>query len=510
MSEERFDTIRTLFRGGTVLVIGLILELGIAFLGKLVLAVVYGKTNYGELSLGITLLVMSSLVVVLGLDRGVGRYLPRYDDPGERKGLLVTGLQLVLVSAALVSTVLFLAAPWLARLFDIPESTAMLRVFALGVPFAALMRYAIGGIQGLQRTVPRVLVQNVTLPVVRFFGILTAVGLAMGTFGIAWAYVAAYALAGSGGLIYLARETSILDRSVTAVSHRRELLSFSAPLVITAAMGTVLSDVDTFMLGAFVGPDPVGVYNVVYPLANLLDVGLVALAFIFMPVFSEMHDDGRREDMRRTFQVATKWVVIGTLPLFLLFLLYPRIVIILTFTAEYEEGARALTVLGVGFFLSLLGGFNASALTSLGRTRVIMYDNVVIAMLNIALNLVLIPQYSFLGAAVATAVSYVLLNALYGAQLYLETGIQPLTRALIVPSVAALVTIVAISTLARMFLAITSPVLVVLLVVYLVVYSVLVLRLGGIEEEEVMLVNSAEEQLGVDLEIIKRVVRRFM
>ncbi|MFB6119061.1 flippase [Halosegnis sp.] len=510
MSDDRFGAIRTVFTGGTVLVAGLVLELGTAFVGKLVLAIVYGKTSYGELSLGITLLTTVSLLVVVGLDRGIGRYLPRTETPAARRGLLVTGLRIV-VGVSLVATVaVFVAAPTLARVFDTPESTRLLRIFALGIPFAALMRYAVGGIQGLQKTLPRALIQNITLPVVRFLGILVAVGVAAGSLGVAVAYVLAYLLAGLAGLVYIARETSVFDRSVAWSPQYRELLSFSAPLVVTAAMAAVLSDVDIFMLGALVGPSPVGIYNVVYPLANLLDTGLVALGFIFMPVFSELHDEGRTEDMRRTFQVATKWVVTGTLPLFLLFVFHPQLVITLTFTAEYAEGAQALAILAIGFFLPLLGGFNASALTSIGRTRAIMYDNVIVAALNVGLNIVLIPRYSFLGAAIATAVSYGLLNVLYAIQLYRATGIQPLTRPLVLPTAAAAGVLLLLEAIARLYLTVTLPVVVGLFVVYLGAYALIVLRLGGIEEEEVMLVNSAEEQLGVDLEPVKRVARRFM
>lgn len=44
------------------------------------------------------------------------------------------------------------------------------------------------------------------------------------------------------------------------------------------------------------------------------------------------------------------------------------------------------------------------------------------------LNLALIPKYGYLGAGVATAISYVTLNLLYSAQLYRETGIHPYHR----------------------------------------------------------------------------------
>lgn len=59
------------------------------------------------------------------------------------------------------------------------------------------------------------------------------------------------------------------------------------------------------------------------------------------------------------------------------------------------------------------------------------------------------------------------------------------------------------------FLSVTPVVLVVMFGVFALLYGLSVLRFGGVEEE-VMIVNSAEERFEVDLEPVKRVMRFFM
>jgi len=76
---------------------------------------------------------------------------------------------------------------------------------------------------------------------------------------------------------------------------------------------------------------------------------------------------------------------------FLVVVLFPEMVIRVTFGAEYDQRALALSVLAVGFFTHAVVGPNGNTLTSVGRTRLIMYDNVAVAVTNVTLNLLLIP-----------------------------------------------------------------------------------------------------------------------
>ncbi|MFC7156185.1 flippase [Halomarina halobia] len=509
MPTDSKSVVRTLFKGGTVLFLGLFLELGISFLAKLVIARVLGPVDYGVVSLGITTTTIASTLVLLGLDVGVGRYLPRSKTAEERRGVLVSAFQLAVPLSIVVGIGVSLAAPVIATdLFHDPSTEPVLRVFGLAIPLAALMKLTIGGVQGLQRSLPKVLIRNIVNPVARFAGILLVLALGFRGVGIAWAYVLSYAVAGAVGVYFLATRTPLFERGVRAVSMHRELLAFSAPLVVSTTMTLVLSDIDTFMLGALSTSGAVGIYNTVYPIAELLTVMLASFSFIFMPVVSELHGEGQYEETRRLYQVVAKWIFVLSLPLFALLSLYPRRAILLTFGPEYVAGALALSVLTIAFFTHAIAGPNSSALTSVGRTRLIMLDNTFIAALNVGLNLVLIPRYSYLGAAAATAVSYVLLNLLYSYQLYREMGAHPFSPTL-VRSGAVSVALVAGHYALVSALDPTLSQFVALYAGFLLAYLLVVLRFG-VEQEEVMLVLSFEERFGVDLGPLKRLARRFV
>lgn len=501
------DAFEKLFKGGGILFLGLIVELGVSFLAKALIARFLGPSNYGAVSLGITMLTFLSTLSLLGLNSGVGRYLPRFKDESDRRGIVWSAFQIVVPVSTLVGVVIVISAGSIAtHAFHDPSITPILRIFGLAIPFAALMKLSIGGIQGVQLAKPKVIVNNITPPITRFTAVAIALVVGAGATGIAAAYALAYVAAAVIGLYFVVRKTPLLSNVEPKPKHR-ELLSFSAPLIVSSAMGFVLSDLDTFMLGYFADTNAVGVYNVIYPLAHLLMAALTAFGFLFVPVISRMDAGGEREDMKRVYQVVTKWVFMVTLPAFLVIALFPELTILITFGSEYQVGATALSILSIAFFSHSIAGPNANVLTSIGRTQVIMWDNIAVAVVNTVLNLFLIPPYGFLGAGVATAVSYVFLNLLYSVQLYRETGIHPFSAGLVRPGLVAAALVAIVSWTTRTFFPVTIPVLVGMFAVFIFAYGLIILRFGGIEEEEVMLLLNFEEQLGVNLGPFKTIAR---
>lgn len=512
-TDER-DALSRLFTGGSVVLFGLLLELGISFVGKLLIAPYLGRVDYGAVSLGITTATILSTLALVGLDTGIGRYLPRQSAPEDRRGVLVSGFTVGVALSVAAAAGLYYVAPAAARAFAHGEVApaaleTVFRVFALAVPFGAVMKLSLGSIQGVQESFPKVAIQNVTFPMVRFGGVVVALIVGTRVFGISAAYVASYVAAAAVGLFYVWRRTDVFDRTIDARTQYRSLLTFSLPLVVTAVMSYVLSDIDIYMLGFIDGPAVVGDYNTIYPLAQLLIVAVSGFGFLFMPLVSELDAAGRLGRARRLYQVVTKWIVVVTLPPFLVLFAFPQRSIELTFGAEYAGAAPALSVLTVGFFLHAVFGLNKGALTSVGRTRLIMYDDIVGAVVNVALNLVLIPRYGLVGAAWATTVSYGVLNGLYSVQLYRETEIQPFTVAMARPLVIGGATMGGIYLLARELPVLTPPVLVGLASVFGVAYAFAVLRFG-VEPEEVKLVMDLETEYGIDLGPLKRVARWFM
>lgn len=504
------EPFRKLFTGGSIVFVGEMFGLAISFLATLVIGRLLGPEGYGAIALGSAALATVSTLVLLGMHTGVGRFLPRYDDPERRRGVLVSAFQLVLpLSIVSGGALIVFADPIAASIFGDESVGPVLQVFGLAMPFASVEKLAVGGIQGTKRSAPKVFVENVTAHITRLIFAVIILSLGFDATGVAWAYVLGHAAAAALGMYYLYRYTTLFTRT-PAVSMHRELLAFSAPLIISSIMVKILADIDTFLLGYFVSTADVGIYNVLYPLATMLTAVLASFGFLFVPILSELHAEGDVAEMKHMYQLVTKWIFMVSLPIVLVIALFPELLLRYTYGPEYTEGAFALSILAVGFFVHAVAGPNYKTLTAMGNTRLIMYDNIGAALLNLVLNLVLIPQYSYLGASVATVISYFLLNLAYSTQLYTRTGIHPFSPSLFKPAIAATASIGAIYLLVTSFVTVTLPVFIPLFALFLAIHAFVTLRFGGIEREEVLLLLDLEERLGVDLGPAKAVAKRLL
>jgi O-antigen/teichoic acid export membrane protein len=509
MGEDSAGTFEKLAESGGIVLAGVVFQLGLGFIARILVARLLGKVDYGAVALGYTLLTFASVVVVVGTDTGIGRYLPRFDDPGRRRGVLYSAYQVALpISIALGVGIAALAEPLATVAFGKPEIAPVLRVFALAIPLAAFVRLTVGCARGMKQSPPRVYIQNLALPLARFALIAVVLLLGFRAVGIAWAYAGAYGVAATLSVVYLVKRTPLFA-DAAPVPIRGELLAFSIPLMLTATMHNLFHNVDTFLLGALVSTGEVGVYDAVYRVGQLLTVVLTSFGFMFMPIISEAHSNDTHDEMRRLYQVVSKWIVFVSLPIFLVIAFFPEVVIRFTFGPEYRSGALTLSVLAVGFFITASAGPNGNALTAIGKPRAIMYDNVAVVVVNVVLNLLLIPRYSILGAAIATTVGYVLMDGLYLAQLYRATGIHPFRRETIVPAATALCLWAALTLALRPIVASPAIRLLVAVGTYLVVYPIIIVRLGGVEPEDIGLIEAFEDRIGVDIGPVRRVARQF-
>ena len=144
---------------------------------------------------------------------------------------------------------------------------------------------------------------------------------------------------------------------------------------------------------------------------------LNSFTFLSMPALSELHAQNHSLRMRKMNLVITKSIFIPTFPLFLALFFFPNTLIEFFFGNDYTPASIGLSILSLGFLFHILTGVNESTLLASGKTKHILANTTAAGILNIILNLILIPQYSFIGAAIATTLSYICLNLLHSLEL---------------------------------------------------------------------------------------------
>lgn len=503
-ADDGRSALSVLAKGSSIVGVGLILELGFRLFGKVFIARVLGQVNFGTVALAMTLTGVTASVMTVGMNGGVARFMPRGESRSERRGILVSGLQVAMPLAVGVGALVFLFPGVIAGVLNVSDATGAFRAAGVAIPLAVLVKMTIGAVRGEKLTRPLVVLRSVVVPAGRFTFFVGAVVLGAQAVGVAWAYTASFAVAALLGVYYLYSHTPLFERTDAEPMHR-ELLSYSAPMMVRNVMTMVLVHIDTFLIAAIASVAAVGVYNAVYPLAVLVTTAHKATSFLYLPLVSELDAENDEEEINTVYRTVAKWLFLGSIPLFVAVAVFPRAVISLTYGAEYVDGALAMTVLAAGFFVHTVVGVNGGTLEAIGETRFVMVASVIVAVLNVGLNLVLIPVYSLLGAAVATATCYVVLNALYTGYLYRETGLVPFSRRL-GRTALAVSGLVAVVFAAQSVVGTGVPVSLALGFGFLPPYALVVARYG-IGEEDLEIVEDLESELDVNLGPVKRAVR---
>ena len=176
------------------------------------------------------------------------------------------------------------------------------------------------------------------------------------------------------------------------------------PLLLAGLSVMLYMKSDQVMLEWLRGPEDVGQYSVAVRVAESLYFLPVVLSNTFLPRLGQGTGQFDSDpDLRHLYRSA--WLLgIGMVAISLL-LLPPLIPVV--FGNEFLPAKAALIWLGPAAFAVSVGCANDAWLNTQGLQKLIAQRSVVGAVTNIALNIFLIPKMGFVGAALATSVSYI-------------------------------------------------------------------------------------------------------
>ncbi len=199
----------------------------------------------------------------------------------------------------------------------------------------------------------------------------------------------------------------------------RAMNRFGLPLVPSQLALWALAFSDRFFIAKFKGQAAVGYYSVGVRIASA-SLLLLAAFRLAWPAFAYSIED--ENEAKRTYgYVLTYLLFVSCWLAVILGLLAPWLVRLLTGRPEFYAGARVVPVLA--FSVAALGGYTVVAI-GLGRARKTQFNWVVTgaaAVIDVALNLVLVPRFGIIGAAISGAAAYTsmfVFMSLYSVRVY--------------------------------------------------------------------------------------------
>ena len=504
------SSLKKLVKGGALIFTGTMFGLVIQVLNRVFIVRSISRPDYGLLSLGLVIFSIAAALSQGGFQLSMPRFLGYYrgkEDESRIRGIIRSTFEIELLLGIILSFILFFGAEAIQDFFQEDGLDNVLRIFAVQIPLFNLIHIVTLIFKGYGQARPELYFNKFILLGVRFSLLLAVVMTTASLSNVLLAYAGAHALTAVAALIYYLRKKP-LPFTGAYTPMRKELFLFTLPLLGSVFLGHVTNWTDILILGRFASSDLIGLYSGAVPIAGLVPVFLGAAGFLFIPVLSVCYSQGKFTDMQKTYSILTKWIFSTTFPVFLIVFIFPRVVLTSLFGTDYEGASTALRILVSGYMIHVLMGPIGQNLVIFGKTRLIFFNNTLGLLINVFLNIVLIPLYGINGAATATACTYVFLNLLALTEVYIITKMHPFSRNYVKPLVSSAFLLVVYAGLFRFMPDIPYWMLPAIFILFCGSYVVMVFITRSFDREDMMMAATVEKKTGVNLTWLRRILKK--
>ena len=400
---------------GTLLVfIGNIMHLLLVLVSHGLIARLVSKEDFGYLSLSLGISMMLSIFCCLGCERSIPVFMHnKLQTNGASiisEGILLSFVFSLLLTIA-VTLFLYYFADQISALYKMPRLALSLKIMAFSIPFVTLGNLMVAYLQSYQDVWGKIF-RDALSPLIRVVLIIGALLSEFTFLMLLWFHVFSFLIVAILLIMYARRR--IIDFRLRWAGYEisRQLLMFSLPLFLGGILQVLFLWTDIILLGFFCSPEEVAAYTTGNRLVRLLPMIYSSFGFIYLPITSQLYAQGKFEEIRNLYALIAKWTYALTMPLFIVFYVTPDEIMNLCFGAKYAQDNLYFQVLCLGFFFFVLVGMTDTTLLAFGHTRLLLVCLVVTVVGNVGLDLILIPMYGKLGAAISSTISFSLSNLL--------------------------------------------------------------------------------------------------
>jgi O-antigen/teichoic acid export membrane protein len=164
----------------------------------------------------------------------------------------------------------------------------------------------------------------------------------------------------------------------------------------------------------------------------------LSIGNISTPIIADLHSQGNTSQLKAYYQTTARWLITFNLPVFLTSVLYAKPLLSL-FGDDFTTGFASMIILAFGTLAYTSTGLGANTLDMTDHPKVNSINSVILVIVLIILNIILVPRYEVIGAALATSISTVLINLISLVEVWVLLRIQPYNRHLLKPLLAGLI-----------------------------------------------------------------------
>ncbi len=396
------------FRQGSIYFIGIAAVSLLQFVLIPVYARIFQPAEYGVLSLSLLLISIGATVVGNWLSSCVTRLLPYFRRTGEEHIFYATLLLSLTVS---VGVFLLLAVPaslFFSDLFDTDYQKVLPLIVAL-VPLYVLFQVSLSTFR-IKQQAKKYVASNLTFAFVGLgTGVLLAGFLNLGVAGILWGQVIILSLLGIMMLRGLFLSVSNVSLGATSPSTIKQFAKYGFPAAMSTVGTWLLAASDRYIIGYFKGAADVGLYSMGHNVGDLILLMAHAFSLAIVPSLMITYESDHQEATSRLLRELTRIFFLIGLPAVAGLSVLARPIVGLLTTEPYFAASKVVAFIALGNFIYGLALLSYTGLQTAMKSHIMARNWLLAGAVTIVLNIIFVPRFGYIAAAVITPVSYLTL-----------------------------------------------------------------------------------------------------
>lgn len=409
VNKKNFTPAQKIGKESTISFVGMGYGQILRYIFTVILARLVGVTYLGLYSLGNSITTLAIVFAKAGMDVGVMRFISGRnlsEDKERIRNDIASCIKIGLLISILVMIILISISGWLAE--DIFRESSLLKtiliVNSLAIPFVTINLIAIHATQGFQLLKYKIFIEYILTPTLLLLSALFIFFVYSAELTVILPFLFTSVVSSFVSIYLLNVVTGLKITKMWKETLSTEILRFSIPIMFTVILGTLLHWLDVIMLGYYTNAETVGLYHPVIRTAGIQNSILLAFSGIFTPMFSKYFASNDKQNMQHIYRLVTRWILTLLAPILIFIILFSKKILLL-FGSEYLAASNILILLSIGTSIYALFGISGSTLVVSGHQRLNLLNTFIAAVLNIILNIILIPKHGLAGAAWATFIS---------------------------------------------------------------------------------------------------------
>ncbi|NQE54229.1 putative flippase AglR [ANME-1 cluster archaeon GoMg3.2] len=433
--------------------------------------------EYGAWTLiGVTIGLIPA-VVMLGLPYTMVRFLSAAKKREEIQEGFYSIAFIVLFTSAIASLLLLLfSKPIAASLFD--DNLTIARI----LPLIVFIECLNGLLLNFFRTFQQIKRYSIFLFIKTYLNVALVAYFVLSGYGIFGAVTGLLITDLIVFLIMASLTIAEIGIKIPKFTDTKEYLAFGLPTVPGNLSSWIVNSSDRYVIGVFLGTAFVGYYSPSYALGSMILMFLAPLSFMLPVVLSKYYDENNMNEVKTVLRYSLKYFLLLAIPAtFGLSLLSKPILTILSTPEIASQGYLVTPFVAVS---ALLFGIYATfhyIIILEKKTKIVGAIWIMAAILNLGLNIVVVPCMGILGAAITTLLAFafaLILTSFYSHKYFtFDIDFRFILKS-IFASVAMSLVIIKWNPVGTLNVLIVIG-------VCAVVYAVILLLLGGINKEEI-------------------------